>query len=110
MEKIRAIKPRYRNKVTELFSRYQCDKNGNYLPIQCSDSACYCVDQETGYLNDKLEPSSALKSEPEQVINLHCYTSYPEEEQARLRGLLRLPAYLAELQTTTTKKGSQLFM
>lgn len=89
MEKIRAIKPKYRNKVTELFGRYQCDINGNYLPVQCSDSACYCVDPKTGYARvsaDLNVISNALKSEPESIKKLFCYKQYTEgDDVARIR-------------------------
>ncbi|KAI2802501.1 hypothetical protein BLOT_009957 [Blomia tropicalis] len=98
METIRAIKSKYRNKITELFGRYQCDRNGNYLPIQCSDSACYCVDQLTGYsiqssnVNDF---SSALKTETESIKQLFCYKEYIAKtsiaDHVRLNELLRIP-------------------
>lgn len=95
MEKIRAIKPRYRNKVTDLFGRYQCDINGNYLPVQCSDTQCYCVDPITGF-SVKPEPNkytSALKSETEMIKKLSCYVNYSPNQNdiVRLNELLRIP-------------------
>ncbi|XP_022255899.1 thyroglobulin-like, partial [Limulus polyphemus] len=32
-----------------IFSKYRCDKNGNYLPMQCMSLACYCVDTKMGF-------------------------------------------------------------
>lgn len=95
LEVIRSIKTRHRNKVTDLFGRYQCDKNGNYLPIQCSDTACYCVSPQNGYLlTDESADvlSSALRTEPEKLGKLFCFSQYPEK--ARLKELLKLPADL----------------
>lgn len=95
LEVIRSIKEKHRNKVTDLFGRYQCDKNGNYLPIQCSDTACYCVNPQNGYLvTDESADvlSSALRTEPEKLGKLFCFSQYPEK--ARLKDLLRLPADL----------------
>lgn len=33
------------NESTDLYSRYECDRYGNFLPIQCSPTVCYCVDE-----------------------------------------------------------------
>ena len=99
---IRTIKPKYRNKVTELFGRYQCDNNGNYLPVQCSDTQCYCVNQETGFADDRTGTAgttnskyyfNALRSEPESIKKLYCYQEYCKnsEDELRLNELLGLP-------------------
>ena len=100
MAKIREIKPENRNKVTELFSRYQCDTNGNYLPIQCSDSECYCVEPETGYFQqipkskDSEALSSAIKSDPDQIVKLFCYKEY-KGDRARLNDILHISPTIA---------------
>lgn len=110
LEVVRSIEGRYRNKVTDLFGRYQCDKNGNYLPMQCSDTACYCVSAQNGYLLTDEESadvlSSALRTEPEKLGRLFCYQQYPEAEKARLRELLRLPSDLANVASLGVQDGS----
>ncbi|XP_054163327.1 thyroglobulin-like [Oppia nitens] len=64
-----------RDKVTEMFSEYICDKNGNYLPLQCSESFCYCVDRQNGYINSTF----LLKTAGEDIRKLDCYINYPTE-------------------------------
>ena len=75
-----------RDKITELFSKYQCDINGNYLPLQCSNTDCYCVDQITGHaiLDEHGSMQIALKTEQEQIHRLSCYRNYPDEHKKRL--------------------------
>jgi len=74
---IRELTGKDRDKVTELFSHYKCDKNGNYLPLQCSESACYCVDEEYGYLQGE----SVLKNNPILIKGLDCYRNYTEPKR-----------------------------
>ncbi len=70
--------------MTELFSHYKCDKNGNYLPLQCSESVCYAVDGTYGYQISE----SVLKTDKtkitELIKNYHKYPNpekYPEPEK-----------------------------
>jgi hypothetical protein len=58
--------------VTELFSDYKCDKNGNYLPLQCSESVCYTVDDTYGYQVSK----SILKTDKNKILQL--IKEYPD--------------------------------
>ncbi|XP_076333717.1 uncharacterized protein LOC143237887 isoform X2 [Tachypleus tridentatus] len=39
--------------LQDIFSEYRCDKNGNYLPMQCTPHVCYCVDSVTGFQIEK---------------------------------------------------------
>jgi len=99
LEKIRAIPESKRNKMTDLFRRYQCNKNGNYLPIQCSDSACYCVDEITGYatdnqdstiVNDQQTTSHVLKSDPEAIKTLFCNRNTNAREKLQFDKIFKL--------------------
>jgi hypothetical protein len=72
LELIRDISGKDRDKVTELFSHYKCDRNGNYLPLQCSESVCYTVDDTYGYQNS----ISILKSDSKKIQNL--IENYPD--------------------------------
>lgn len=79
LELIRDLTGKERDKVTDLFSHYKCDKNGNYLPLQCSESVCYCVDPITGYQNDK----SILKTDGNGIKDLKCFDKYPDKERLK---------------------------
>ncbi|XP_027202590.1 uncharacterized protein LOC113796501 [Dermatophagoides pteronyssinus] len=74
---------RKRDKITELFSKYQCDINGNYLPLQCSNTDCYCVNPITGYaiLDERGSMQIALKTDLEQIHHLKCYQDYPDKKR-----------------------------
>jgi hypothetical protein len=72
LELIRDISGKHRDKVTELFSDYKCDKNGNYLPLQCSESVCYTVDDTYGYQVSK----SILKTDKNKILQL--IKEYPD--------------------------------
>ncbi len=71
---IRDLSTKDQDKVSELFIHYKCAKNGNYLPLQCTDSVCYCVD-EYGYKSSEAK----LKSESEEIKELECYKRFIEE-------------------------------
>lgn len=68
---IRDIKKEDRDKITEIFAHYKCDKSGNYYPMQCAESVCYCVD-DYGFSQDS---DAILKTDEEGIkkLNATCY-------------------------------------
>ncbi|CAG2116791.1 unnamed protein product, partial [Medioppia subpectinata] len=75
MELIRDIDEEKWDQMTELFAQYRCERNGNYLTLQCTESECYCVDPIDG----NLETSSKLKTDPKGISELKCYKNYANE-------------------------------
>ncbi|UXI21922.1 Homeobox protein GBX-1 [Sarcoptes scabiei] len=65
-----------RDKITEIFSKYHCDQNGNYLPLQCSTTECYCVDPITGFA----VTDGSLKTEKKIIKSFKCYLNYPNKQ------------------------------
>ena len=61
------------DKITEIFAHYQCDRNGNYRPMQCTESVCYCVD-DYGFAQDS---NAILKTDVEGIKKLNgtCYNN-----------------------------------
>lgn len=73
---IRDIKKEDRDKITEIFAHYQCDRNGNYRPMQCAESVCYCVnDYGFAYSTQDADRLIALKTDIEGIkkLNETCY-------------------------------------
>lgn len=73
LEMIRNIKKEDQDKITEIFAHYQCDRNGNYRPMQCTESVCYCVD-DYGFAQDS---NAILKTDVEGIKKLNgtCYNN-----------------------------------
>lgn len=69
-----------RNEKTELFGKYQCDKNGNYLPIQCFNHQCYCIDPVTSFVNT--DSFGSINIVPmEDIKSLPCFQAYPDQDR-----------------------------
>ncbi|CAG2116100.1 unnamed protein product [Medioppia subpectinata] len=74
MELIRDIDEEKWDQMTELFAQYRCERNGNYLTLQCTEAECYCVDSIYGNLADG--SSSKLKTDPKGISELPCFKEY----------------------------------
>ena len=69
LDLIRSLPKDKWDSVTTLFSHYLCDKNGNYLPLQCPQSeSCYCVDEETGYQVGETKLTTNING----ILSLQC--------------------------------------